>query len=219
MYYGLLIVLAREHKINRKLRTPERNHIRFPDPESKGKKHVSELPSSNEKVMSKKRNIVSEIFPAESTAVKMTKLEVHRVVKDVDSTKFFEKRCSSQGFDPPTKQKINDATKKFLRDNVKSVPVKICASVAVKGTQSSLRNYNIKPKQQNIPSKVEKITSLKPSMKRASSSQPLMDAELETRWCACTLMPFPFFFFFVVALGLFLKILILKSFAFHWECS
>ncbi|XP_019079245.1 protein ENHANCED DOWNY MILDEW 2 isoform X5 [Vitis vinifera] len=176
-----ILIYCMEHKINRKLRTPERNHIRFPDPESKGKKHVSELPSSNEKVMSKKRNIVSEIFPAESTAVKMTKLEVHRVVKDVDSTKFFEKRCSSQGFDPPTKQKINDATKKFLRDNVKSVPVKICASVAVKGTQSSLRNYNIKPKQQNIPSKVEKITSLKPSMKRASSSQPLMDAELETR--------------------------------------
>ena len=181
MNYGLLIVLARKHRIKTKIGTPERNHIIFPDPQGKGKKHVSEPPSINEEGMSKKRSIVSEIFLAENTAVKKMKLEVHRVVKDADPNKKFEKRYSGQDFDPPSKQKVNDTTKKFLKDNVKSVPVKQYETVAVKGIQSSSRNNNIMRKQQNILSKVEKVTLLKPLIERASSSQPLVDAEMETR--------------------------------------
>lgn len=183
-------MLAREHEISSGLGTPERNHIIFPDPHGKQKKHVSELQASKEKAMSKK--IVSENFPAESIQVKIPKLKI-RSVKDFDSSRTFEERCSSQGFDHTSKQKINNnATENFLRDSVKSVPVKVCESVAVKGAQLSSRNNSIKPKQQNIPHKVEKIKSLAHIMKTESSSQPLADAELETRLCNCFKLSFTY---------------------------
>lgn len=184
--------MIRKHRIDEDLGTPVRNHIIFPDVEGKKKRRPSELQSSNEKVMAKKRNVVSEDSPRERNSVRTSK-EVGKVssaVKNIDSTKKSEKQFSEKGSDFSKKSTITDASRKTLRDNTKSIKLDR-PSTADEG-KVSLREEKlssllhkgselVKTKQQDIASGKHGNMPSKPGFKKSGSSLPSVDPETEKR--------------------------------------
>ncbi|KAA8524794.1 hypothetical protein F0562_011217 [Nyssa sinensis] len=183
-----ILIYCMDHKIIPELGTPERNHILFPDADGRKKQHTLELLSSKDKVVTEKRCMVSGNV-SERTAVKIQK-EVEKAyssVKGGDSTNKIEKGFFRKNFEPKIK-----GTVKSLRDNNTSVSAKVSNSMADKrklfsrNVQSnsllSTRSYQFKPKQQSIYSgKTQNAIAAEIVMKKASSSQPLVDAEMEKR--------------------------------------
>lgn len=181
MPYGLPIVLTRDHEIDRQLKTPARNHLIFPGIEREKDKCTLELLSSK-KVMLSNRTIVSEHYPVDRPAAKKPKrVEImHGGVETGDSTKKLERTFSGQDFEPSTKPTIINTGRKYLKDNISSVPHR--ASAADK-SKSHYRNnmlvnlgtYSLEAKQQNMAnSKIKNIPSDKTLMKES-------DTELENR--------------------------------------
>lgn len=183
-----ILIYCLKHEIDELLGTPIRDHIKFPNDEEKMEKRRSELFSSRkdlDKVVSKKRSLVSEDSPRERMAVKATKQveKLSSTVKDGDSTKKSEKRSS--GPDPSKRLKVTGFSKKSLDDNVKSISKKVDKSSMADENKTSLGEQlyaliknRSEPRKEDTPnSELEQ----KVVTKKTSSSLPSLDRDSENR--------------------------------------
>ncbi|KAA8523605.1 hypothetical protein F0562_010028 [Nyssa sinensis] len=91
-----ILIYCLKHAIDDDLRIPIRNHIKFPKIGEEKKKRASDLPSSGEKVVQRKRSLASEDFFGKRTAGKALKgfEKLPSVIKEGNSPKNIEKRSS-----------------------------------------------------------------------------------------------------------------------------
>ncbi|KAL9453767.1 hypothetical protein AB3S75_009387 [Citrus x aurantiifolia] len=145
-----ILIYCLEHKIISELKTPARDHSKFPGAEGKRKKEDLELLLTEEKDVASKRNIVSESFVADKTVVKKLKLaEVY----------------SGAEVGRKSLKDIADKSKPSLRKD---------------STLLKSRSFVVKPGHRNIDgSKMKNSISGRRRMKKVNISQPSVDAEME----------------------------------------
>lgn len=173
----MLNTLTREHKIISELKTPARDHLKFPGVEGKRKKEDLELLLTEEKDVASKRNIVSESFVADKTVVKKLKLaEVYSGADVGMSNSEIKKRWPRQDVRSLKKPNITDTGRKSLKDIAdKSKP-----SLRKDSTLLKSRSFVVKPGHRNIDgSKMKNSISDRRRMKKVNISQPSVDAEME----------------------------------------
>lgn len=173
----MLNTLTREHKIISELKTPARDHLKFPGVEGKRKKEDLELLLTEEKDVASKRNIVSESFVADKTVVKKLKLaEVYSGAEVGMSNSEIKKRWPRQDVHSLKKPNITDTGRKSLKDIAdKSKPSPRKDSTLLKS-----RSFVVKPGHRNIDgSKMKNSISDRRRMKKVNISQPSVDAEME----------------------------------------
>ncbi|KAH9745110.1 protein ENHANCED DOWNY MILDEW 2 [Citrus sinensis] len=169
--------LPREHKIISELKTPARDHLKFPGVEGKRKKEDLGLLLTEEKDVASKRNIVSESFVADKTVVKKLKLaEVYSGADVGMSNSEIKKRWPRQDVHSLKKPNITDTGRKSLKDIAdKSKPSPRKDSTLLKS-----RSFVVKPGHRNIDgSKMKNSISDRRRMKKVNISQPSVDAEME----------------------------------------
>ncbi|KAH9793555.1 protein ENHANCED DOWNY MILDEW 2 [Citrus sinensis] len=172
-----ILIYCLEHKIISELKTPARDHLKFPGVEGKRKKEDLELLLTEEKDVASKRNIVSESFVADKTVVKKLKLaEVYSGADVGMSNSEIKKRWPRQDVHSLKKPNITDTGRKSLKDIAdKSKP-----SLRKDSTLLKSRSFVVKPGHRNIDgSKMKNSISDRRRMKKVNISQPSVDAEME----------------------------------------
>ncbi|KAH9745108.1 protein ENHANCED DOWNY MILDEW 2 [Citrus sinensis] len=172
-----ILIYCLEHKIISELKTPARDHLKFPGVEGKRKKEDLGLLLTEEKDVASKRNIVSESFVADKTVVKKLKLaEVYSGADVGMSNSEIKKRWPRQDVHSLKKPNITDTGRKSLKDIAdKSKPSPRKDSTLLKS-----RSFVVKPGHRNIDgSKMKNSISDRRRMKKVNISQPSVDAEME----------------------------------------
>ncbi|XVF71803.1 hypothetical protein PTKIN_Ptkin12aG0068500 [Pterospermum kingtungense] len=186
--YKRILIYCMQHKIVRELGTPSRDHLIFPDPEVKEKKHKVELLSCRGKNLASKRSEVSEDFAITRNLLKKPKL-VQKAYGDIPagaSSKITDKLCSRQEFSAPKIPHASISGRKFLqldaspdidryltrgKDNLSQKKGNLKVKMQFHATMSNQSNetgFKTKNTNQNIH-----------VMKKVESSRPLTDAEIE----------------------------------------
>ncbi|KAK6919261.1 hypothetical protein RJ641_015165 [Dillenia turbinata] len=180
-----ILIYCLDHKIDKVLCTPIRNHIIFPRSDQEKKKHAQEQLSSREKVklLVKKRKQTFGAFPAEETANKMLKLGQKCYGHSEKANFCQEVQKVRPGNDHPWRPTDNGVNSEFLEGCIMSISTKMASTEENKPRPSHpVGSSPLLVKQQNLPSrKLVKIRSAASMMKRPSSSIPLVDPALEKR--------------------------------------
>ncbi|KAK2981608.1 hypothetical protein RJ640_029955 [Escallonia rubra] len=166
-----ILIYCTEHDIIPEIGTPARDYILFPDDDGKKKRKIPGLHLSKEKVMTGKRSKLLGNF-GEKTTVKMQ--------KNVGT-------CGDIRSGHSTIEKG-----KFIKDNSTYVPAKVHNSSIMDKAQFArnqpsvplLRKepYLLKSKQQHVPMvKTKNMLAAPNVIKKASSTRPSVDAEMENR--------------------------------------
>ncbi|KAJ9169990.1 hypothetical protein P3X46_018127 [Hevea brasiliensis] len=180
-----ILIYCMEHKIDRQLKTPARDHIIFPKVE---RRHTLQLMPRQRKLVISKRTEVSDGFAVDRTAVKKPKLikKLHDCV-EIGNSSETEKRYPAHDFEPLKKSNIIHPDKQALKKNICSVSARsstVDTRNLLSGNNSLVNSgfYPSKFKQQNIvSSKMKNSIPDKPAMKKISSSLPSVGAETKKR--------------------------------------
>ncbi|KAA8523606.1 hypothetical protein F0562_010029 [Nyssa sinensis] len=179
-----ILIYCLKHAIDDDLRTPIRNHIKFPKIGAEKKKGASDLPSSGEKVVQRKRSLASEDFFGKRTAGKALKgfEKLPSVIKEGNSPKNIEKRSSGPVLSK--KQKVVDMSGKPLKKTAFMKASKATANESRPSLGESLfARYSelVKSRKEGKPDDEHKKTpTVKPAMKEMTSSLAL-DADNKRR--------------------------------------
>ncbi|XP_077214749.1 protein ENHANCED DOWNY MILDEW 2-like isoform X2 [Tasmannia lanceolata] len=189
-----ILIYCLKHRIDEDLKTPIRNHIRFPDiAEKKIMRHL--VSQSNErKVLVKKKSIVFEDSSREKTATMIEKKmgKMASAIKESDPTKKAGKPLSGQAIEPSNKLKTHDAFKKTLKESVKPVSSKADKSFGATENNASVREARLTSmapikglemvKSKNVANnKLGKMLPPTSVVKNLRISPPIVDSETEKK--------------------------------------
>ncbi|KAK6238637.1 hypothetical protein QUC31_004106 [Theobroma cacao] len=186
--YNRILIYCMEHKIIRELGTPSRDHLVFPDVKVKEKKHNLALLSYRGKNLASKRSEVYEDFATSRNLLKKPKLvpKAYGVIQAGVSSKRTEKHHSGQEFSSLKKPNTCITGRKFLKQDSSS---DFDRSLAREKDKLSCPKGNLKVKLQFHASmskqanetgcKIKNTNQNMPVMKKAESTRPLIDAEIE----------------------------------------
>lgn len=175
----MLNTLTREHKIIEQLKTPARNHLKFPGAEGKRKKQDTELLSIEETIVAFKRSMVPENFTPDGPIVKKRKLvEMYSSAEVGVPTSELEEGCQRQDADPLKTPNITDTCRMSLKD----IPEKSKPSLGKDIPLVKSRSFLVKPKQQSVGGNKMKGAILEERMmKKVNITQPSVNAGMEKR--------------------------------------
>jgi len=186
--------LTRKHEIDEDLKTPIRDHIKFPGVKTtvekkkatmeEKKKQASGSFGNKEKDLSKKKNLALDDSFRRRIAMKVAKKnqKPSSLVK-AGNTKIEKLLCQS---DILWKVKLNDGSRKLLNENGKSVSMENenKSTLGDKLYQYDLmkRSGQVKSTKQDIPDgKVNRTLAVKAATKKIGSALPPLDANTERR--------------------------------------
>ena len=197
---NVFVQLTRKHEIDGELGTPIRDHVKFPGVKTtfekkkvmveENKKQASDSLRNKEKDLFKKKNLASDDSFRGRTVVKVARQnqKSSSAVK-VGNTKNSDKVIS--GSDISRKVKVNNASRKLLNENAKSISMEVDKSSTADENKHSLgyrlfdlmkSNGKVKPRKQDmLNGEANKTMTVKPATKKLSSPLPSLDADSERR--------------------------------------
>lgn len=181
--------MTRKHEIDEELKTPIRDHIKFPGVKTTVEKKKATMEEkrrqssgsigNKEKDLSKKKNLASDNSSRRRIDIARKNQKPSSLVK-VGNTKSEKLLCQS---DISRKVKVNDGSRKLLNENGKSV------SMEDENKPTGARSYNFmkgsgqvkSTKQDTHYGKVNTTLAVKAATKKLGNALPSLDADTERR--------------------------------------
>ncbi|XP_075669468.1 protein ENHANCED DOWNY MILDEW 2 [Castanea sativa] len=198
-----ILIYCLKHEIDEELGTPIRDHVKFPGVKTtfekkkvtveENKKQASDSLRNKEKDLFKKKNLALDDSFRGRTVVKVARQnqKSFSAVK-VGNTKNSDKVIS--GSDISRKVKVNNASRKLLNENAKSISMEVDKPSTADENKHSLgyrlfdlmkSNGKVKPRKQDmLKGEENKTMTVRPATKKLSSSLPSLDADSERRLLA-----------------------------------
>ncbi|KAJ4950838.1 hypothetical protein NE237_027670 [Protea cynaroides] len=184
-----ILIYCLKHEIDEDIGTPVRDHILFPDVEEKKKKRPFEFQSGKRKMITEKRNVISDGSTEKIVGRTLKQLgKVPSAVRDGSSVEKSEKKVSGHGYDSSKKSTVADVSWTHILKEKKSVSMVADkpstaedSKVSLKGEKFSSVLGPVKSRPKDVTgSKLGKSMAMKPVLKK-SSSPSTVDPEIKKR--------------------------------------